>query len=134
MPTEEQLFREREKIPSYSFIGQVLDDDEHTQIATIQQRNHVGIGDGIEFYEPGFTHVYQTIEQLWDEHDIPIERAPRAMMIVKMKVEHPMKRFDMIEIKIEMEERNKVAIRGDLVLLILRLDDSSLHFESHIGS
>jgi U32 family peptidase len=88
IPTEkDQLFGERRKIPSYTFIGQVLDYDEETKIATIQQRNHFRVGDEVEFYGPGFKHCYQTIEELWDENGNPIEKAPNAMMIVKMKVE-----------------------------------------------
>lgn len=97
IPTEEeQLFGERRKIPAYTFIGQVLEYNEETQIATIQQRNNFGIGDDIEFYGPGFTHLYQTIDSLWDEDGNPIDRAPRAMMTVKMKVNAPVKPFDMI--------------------------------------
>ncbi|WP_062108195.1 peptidase U32 family protein [Bacillus niameyensis] len=96
-PTEEeQLFGERRKIPAYSFIGQVLEYDEENQVATIQQRNHFRVGDEIEFYGPGFTHVYQTIAALWDEKGNRIDRAPNAMMIVKMKVNSPVKPHDMI--------------------------------------
>ncbi|SHG59732.1 peptidase U32 family protein [Ornithinibacillus halophilus] len=97
MPTEnEQLFGERRKIPAYNFIGQVLDYDEESQIATIQQRNNFGVGDEVEFYGPGFTHLYQKIESLWDAEGNPIERAPRAMMTVKMKVDAPVKALDMM--------------------------------------
>lgn len=96
-PTEEQqLFGKRRKIPAYTFIGQVLAYDEDTQIATIEQRNNFGIGDEIEFYGPGFTHLTQTVETLWDENDVPIDRAPHAMMVVKMKVKSPVKPFDMM--------------------------------------
>lgn len=96
-PTEEQqLFGERRKIPAYTFIGQVLNYDEKTQIATIQQRNNFGIGDKIEFYGPGFTHVTQTVDTLWDENNEAIGRAPHAMMTVKMKVNAPVKSFDMM--------------------------------------
>lgn len=99
-PTEhEQLFGKPRKIQAYSFIGQVLAYNEETQIATIQQRNNFGLGDAVEFYGPGFTHAYQTIDVLWNEHDEPIERAPSAMMIVKTKVTVPVKPFDMIRKK-----------------------------------
>ncbi|WP_163969752.1 peptidase U32 family protein [Oceanobacillus halotolerans] len=97
MPTEnEQLFGKRRKIPAYSFIGQVLLYDEETKIATIQQRNLFEVGDDIEFYGPGFDHVSQTIHQMWDEEGNEIDRAPRAMMTVKMKVDHPVKPYDMM--------------------------------------
>ncbi len=97
VPTEdEQLFGKRRKIPAYGFIGQVLDYDPLTQIATIQQRNNFGVGDDVEFYGPGFTHSHQVIETLWNEEDEEIDRAPNAMMTVKTKVTTPVKRYDMI--------------------------------------
>ncbi len=97
IPTEDQqLFGKRRKIPVYQFIGQVLDYDESTGIATIEQRNHFKVGDQIEFYGPGFTHHEQTIEQMWNEKGEPIDVAPHAMMIVKMKVDAPVKRYDMM--------------------------------------
>lgn len=97
VPSEdEQLFGKPRKIPAYSFIGQVLEYDEATQIAVIQQRNHFGIGDKIELYGPGFSHFEQTIGELWNEKGEPIDRAPNAMMIVKMRVAQPVKPFDMM--------------------------------------
>ncbi len=96
-PTEnEQLFGKPRRIPRYQFVGQVLDYDEETQIATIQQRNNFGIGDDIEFYGPGFRHSYETVEQLWDEDGEEIDRARNAMMICKMKVNTPVQKYDMI--------------------------------------
>ncbi len=93
---EEQLFGKPRKIPAYHFIGQVIAYDEETNIAEIQQRNNFGIGDSIEFYGPNFTHFEQTIEELWNEKDEPIERAPNAMMTVKMRVAQPVKPYDMM--------------------------------------
>ncbi|WP_301108115.1 U32 family peptidase [Sporosarcina sp.] len=97
VPSEqEQLFGKPRKIPAYSFIGQVLDYDDETKIAVIQQRNNFGIGDQIEFYGPNFSHFEQTIEELWNEKDESIDRAPNAMMTVKMRVSQPVKPFDMM--------------------------------------
>lgn len=97
VPTEkQQLFGKRRKIPAYTFIGQVLDYDEKSQIATIEQRNNFGVGDQIEFYGPGFTHHTQKITELWDEDGHRIDRAPHPLMIVKMKVDYPLKPFDML--------------------------------------
>ncbi|UUV98285.1 peptidase U32 family protein [Vagococcus luciliae] len=93
---EEQLFGKRRKIPVYKFIGEVLDYDEATKIATIRQRNHFRLDDQIEFYGPGFTHFEQDIKEMWNEDGESIEKAPNAMMIVKMPVEQPVKPGDMI--------------------------------------
>lgn len=97
VPTEdEQLFGENRKIPRYTFIGQVVSFDPKTSIATIQQRNNFGIGDEVEFYGPDYTHLKQTIKEMWDEDGKPLERAPHPMMKVKMKVDHPVKALDMM--------------------------------------
>lgn len=93
---DEQLFGKRRRIQQYQFVGQVLDYDETTQIATIQQRNLFEVGDTIEFYGPGMRHHEQTLEAMVNEDDEAIERAPHAMMIVKMKVNQPVKPHDMI--------------------------------------
>ncbi|MGO3733250.1 MAG: peptidase U32 family protein [Vagococcus sp.] len=96
---EEQLFGKRRKIPVFKFIGEVLAYDANTKMATIRQRNHFRLYDDIEFYGPGFTHAHQTITEMWNEDDEPIEKAPNAMMIVKMSVEEPVKPGDMIRKK-----------------------------------
>lgn len=96
-PTEDQqLFGKRRKIPGYTFIGQVLDYDEETGIATIEQRNLFEVGDEVEFYGPNFTHHTQIIEKLWDENGNEIDRAPHPLMKVKMKVTQPVKPLDMM--------------------------------------
>lgn len=93
---QEQLFGERRQIPQYAFVGQVLEYDEETQMAVVQQRNNFKVGDTIEFYGPGMRHHEETLEQLWDEDGEEITVAPHAMMICKMKVSQPVKPLDMI--------------------------------------
>ena len=97
IPTEqEQLFGPRRQIPQYAFVGQVLEYDPETQMATVQQRNNFKVGDQIEFYGPGMRHHEEVLTQLWDENGEEIEAAPHAMMICKMKVTEPVKPLDMI--------------------------------------
>lgn len=99
-PTEnEQLFGARRKIPEYKFVGEVLSYDEETKIATIRQRNHFRVGDEVEFYGPGFRHFEQNVGVMWDEDGVEIDRAPHAMMILKMPVEQPVEKGDMIRKK-----------------------------------
>lgn len=78
---------------SYAFAAQVLEYDEKTKIATLQQRNNFGVGEEIEFYGPGDTGFKQVVEVLWNEDGVEIDRAPNAMMTIKMPVDKPVKPF-----------------------------------------
>ena len=96
-PTEkDQLFGRPARIPKYDFAGLVLDYDENTKIATIQQRNNFGVGDEVEFFGPNFYHFKQTITELWDENDEPIDRAKHAMMITKVRLDQPVEKYNMM--------------------------------------
>lgn len=96
-PTEkDQLFGRPARIPKYDFAGLVLDYDENTKIATIQQRNNFGVGDEVEFFGPNFYHFKQTITELWDENDEPIDRAKHAMMITKVQLDQPVEKYNMM--------------------------------------
>lgn len=97
VPTEaDQLFGPPRRIPQYGFVGQVLDYNPETGIATIQERNKFVLGDKIEFYGPGMRHFEQEVTALWNEDGEAIEEAAHAMMICRMKVDHPVEKFDMM--------------------------------------
>ncbi|MCR8969726.1 U32 family peptidase [Facklamia sp. 7083-14-GEN3] len=96
-PSEkEQLFGKRRRRPEYSFIGEVLDYDPDTTIATIQQRNNFKVGETIEFYGPGMRSHQEKLDQMWDDTGAEIEVAPHAMQIVTMKVSRPVAKHDML--------------------------------------
>ncbi|GGM23411.1 protease [Paraliobacillus quinghaiensis] len=96
-PTEkDQLFGKPDRIPKYDFSGLVLEYDEESNIATVQQRNSFGVGDEVEFFGPNFYHFKQTITEIWDEKGEPIDRAKHAMMITKIKVDQPLRYYDMM--------------------------------------
>lgn len=97
IPTEnEQLFGKPRRIPQYNFVGQVLEYNPETQIATIQERNKFVVGDTIEFYGPGMRHFTQVVEQIWDEENTEIQEANHPMMICKIKVDQPVEVYDMM--------------------------------------
>ena len=113
-PTEnEQLFGERRRKPRYKFVGQVLDYDEATQIATIQQRNLFKVGDQLEFYGPGMRHHPELLVEMWNEEDESIRSAPHAMQIVKMKVSQAVKPQDMIRKTIVERSRLRQKVAQD---------------------
>ena len=92
-----QLFGARRKIPEYKFVGEVVDFDAETMVATIRQRNVITEGDQIEFYGPGFRHVETMVKNLrlaeTDEH---IDRAPNPMTLLHIDVPFAVKAGDMI--------------------------------------
>ena len=99
-PTEkDQLFGKPDRLPKYDFAGLVLNYDENTHIATIQQRNSFSVGDEIEFFGPNFYHFKQKITEIWDEDGQAITIARHPMMITKVKVDQPVRYYDMMRKK-----------------------------------
>lgn len=96
-PTEEdQIFGQPPKMASYDFAGLVLDYDETTGLATIEQRNHFAVGQEVEFFGPKMDNFIQIVEALWDEEGNPIDAARHPLQKVKMKVKQPVKPYDMM--------------------------------------
>ena len=90
------LFEDRGDLPAFDFAGLVLDYDEEKQVVTIQQRNKFSIGDSVEFFGPTMDRFSFIVKEIWDEAGEPILSAPHAMMTVKMKLDRPVKKFDMM--------------------------------------
>lgn len=96
-PTEEdQLYGSSSYIRSYDFVGLILDYDKKTKIATVQQRNRIFDNDTIEIFGPNKDFFVQTINGIWDEDNNPIDVAPHAKQIFKIKVDRPVEKLDMI--------------------------------------
>ena len=87
---EEQMFgvQQNKKSP-YDFCGLVIDYDETTQIATIQQRNHFKPGQEIEFFGPEIQSFRQVIDAIYDEEGNSLDAARHPLQIVQIKVNHP---------------------------------------------
>lgn len=87
---EEQMFgvQQNKKSP-YDFCGLVLDYDEATYIATIQQRNHFKPGQEIEFFGPEIESFRQVIDAIYDEEGNQLDAARHPLQIVQIKVDHP---------------------------------------------
>ncbi len=96
-PTEDfQLFGERRRKQEYKFVGEVLDYDEDTQIAAIQQRNVLKTGDEIEIYGPGMRLFTQRLGEMKNEDGEIIERANHPMEIFYTKLDQPVKVHDIL--------------------------------------
>ncbi|HEY8436511.1 MAG TPA: U32 family peptidase [Haloplasmataceae bacterium] len=96
-PTEnEQLYGSSTHPVSQHFIGVVLEYDERTGLATVEQRNVFKVGEPIEIYGPGFKHIQTEITELMDEEFQPITIAPHPRQIVRMPLPHGVRPFDLI--------------------------------------
>jgi len=69
----------------------ILEYDADNQIATIEQKNRIFVGDEIEIFGPDDDFFTQKIERMWDEEGEEIEAAPHAKQIVKIKMDKPVK-------------------------------------------
>lgn len=81
-----QVYETSSYVRDYDIVGIVLDYDENTGIATIEQRNRFFRGDELEIIQPqvpGFMTF--TADYMTDEKGFEINSAPNATMIVKLK-------------------------------------------------
>ena len=81
-----QVYETSSYVRDYDIVGIVLDYDENTGIATIEQRNKFFRGDELEIIQPqvpGFMTF--TADYMTDEREFEINSAPNATMIVKLK-------------------------------------------------
>lgn len=96
-PTDEaQLYTTSSYIRGYDFVGLILDYDEETKIATVEQRNRMFVGEEIEVFGPNKEFFTQTIEKMWDEAGNEIDVAPHPQQIIKILMIKPVSSMDMI--------------------------------------
>lgn len=80
-----QYYNGRREITNQDFIGLVLDYDEKTHLAQIQQRNYFKKGDNIEVFGPN-KEVKMKIKDIYDEemNKIDIVRHPKQIVYIKI--------------------------------------------------
>ncbi|MDK2823164.1 MAG: family peptidase [Clostridia bacterium] len=83
-------------IRPYDFVGVVLDYEETTGIATIEQRNRFHIGERIEFFGPHGNDFSQVITEIVDEEGNYLETAPHPRQILKIPVKQRVFSFDLL--------------------------------------
>jgi putative protease len=93
---EDHIYEPEDKTIGFDFVGLVVDMEPDTGLAIIQQRNHFKKGQEIEFFGPRGTHFKQTVEAIWDEAGNELDAARHPLQIVKIKVQHPVSKWDMM--------------------------------------
>ncbi|MFZ5351115.1 MAG: peptidase U32 family protein [Bacillota bacterium] len=91
-----QIYDTSAYVRDYMFVGIVLDYDDSTGIATIEQRNKMVVGDEIEIIGPERELFRQVIEGMWNEEGQEIESAPHPQQILTMKMKYPVAKYDML--------------------------------------
>lgn len=98
---DSQVYETNSYIRGYDFVGLVLDYDEETQIASVEQRNRVFVGDEVEIFGPEIKHFNQKITGMLDKNNKEIEVANHAQQIFKIKVDEKVKPGYMLRRKSE---------------------------------
>ncbi|MBC7087235.1 MAG: U32 family peptidase [Tissierellales bacterium] len=97
--TNAQVYTTNSYIRKYDFVGMIKDYDEKNKIATIEQRNRINIGDTLEVFGPDREYFELVIKEMWNEDNEPIESAPHAQQIIKVKIDEQVKPFYLIRKK-----------------------------------
>jgi putative protease len=86
-------------IRDYDFIGLVLNYDNSTGIAPVEQRNKFNKGDSIEVLPPSGEWFPDTIEWIKNADGNYIDSAPNAQMVVKIPLKKNVERFTILRRK-----------------------------------
>ena len=100
LPTiEEQLYDNRSEHPTKEYVGVVLEYDEETKTALIEQRNYFETKDTLEFFGPTLNNTLMICPVFYDynsKEELTVARHPLQKLI--MKVDFPVKKDDMIRL------------------------------------
>lgn len=94
----EQYYLGREEYSNQDFLGLVLSYE--NGIATIEQRNNFKIGTTVQFFGPNTETFEYVVEEILDENGNNIDIARHPQMIIKLKVNKNLNKFDMMRLKV----------------------------------
>lgn len=73
----------------YSFVGLVKDYNPQTEMALVEQRNKMSIGEEIEIFGPNSQGFTQILEIMLNENGDPVESAPHPQQLLQIKMAYP---------------------------------------------
>ncbi len=94
--TNKQIYEDSAYIRTTDIIGIVRAYDEITKIATIEQKNKVLNGDIVEVLRPQGDNFEIRLQDMTEENGTPIDSAPRAQMMYRVKVDIPLLAKDLL--------------------------------------
>jgi hypothetical protein len=96
----EQIYETSSYIREYDFVGMVTDYDKTTGIATVEQRNRMFNGETVEVVSPLGPYFLQTLSNMKNIDNEPIDVAPHPQMTVYMPVDREVQPFTMLRRKV----------------------------------
>ena len=91
-PTSEaQNYLSSQYVRDYDYTGNILEYDENTGIATVEQRSKMVVGDEVEIFGPFEDFFVQKIEEMYDPEGQPISSCPHPKQIFKLRTAKPVK-------------------------------------------
>ena len=94
-----QYYNGRVEVSNQDFLGIVLEYDDNTKVATVQQRNYFKLGDEVEFFGPNLENFTYKVEEIIDEDGNKIDIVRHPKQVVKMRVDTKLSPNDMMRIK-----------------------------------
>lgn len=95
---EEQYYLGRQELSNQDFLGLVIDYKEG--IATIEQRNNFSKGMIVQFFGPNTETFNYIVNDIYNEDGEVIDVARHPQMIIKLKVDTKLNKYDMMRLKV----------------------------------
>ena len=96
-PTEkDQIYGTSSYTQTSDFVGLVLDYDEKTGFATVEQRNNMKVGQEIEIFQPHLAGYRQILQEMYNGEGEAIQVAPHPQQIVKIRMDKPVEPYGIL--------------------------------------
>lgn len=94
---KEQLYT-RDDIPTKTFVGMVLEYNQETKEAIIEQRNYFQVGDELEFFGPHLVNTKYKVMQIRDIENNSLDAARHPKQKIILKIPFVVNKYDMIRL------------------------------------
>ena len=84
---DDQIYGNSSYLQTSEFVGLVLDYDESTGLATVEQRNNMKLGQEIEVFQPKGKAFRQKLEVMYNDMGEAISVAPHAQQRIKVRMD-----------------------------------------------
>ena len=93
-PTDkDQIYGSSSYEQTSDFVGLVIDYDEKTGFATVEQRNNMKIGQEVELFQPKLSGFRMKLTEMYNDEGIAIDVAPHPQQLVKIKMAKPVEPY-----------------------------------------